>query len=432
MSYRNTELQINRLSIRNFRRFEELDIDFDSHLTVLVGDNGAGKSTVIDAACVALGSLFEKVDNAKSCSIVVDDARRVVLDQNGMVDVQPQFPVKVEAYGTAGGGEISWARSLNGAKSRMTRAEARDVMDYGASLQVRISNGDADMPLPILARYGTGRLWKQGGTAPEDEPNRTLGYVDALQAASVESRMSAWFKRQSIWEWQNKRESPLFAAVKRALASCFDSAASVFDAMVDYDAELQQLVFAYHDESGIYHRDRLHSMSDGYRGTLSLIADIAYRMALLNPFLGERILATPGVVMIDEVDLHLHPRWQARILGDLVSIFPNVQFIVSTHAPVVVTSVPKSNVRVLGERSAVIPATETKGRDAGDILNTVLGASSRPVEVAGLFAEFDSAIDADDYAAGRSVLDKIEALIGSDDPEVVAAKTTLELEELLS
>ena len=244
--------------------------------------------------------------------------------------------------------------------------------------------------------------------------------------------MNAWFKRQSLWEWQNKRESAVFTAVKKALATCFDSAASIDNAMVDYDAELQQLIFTFRDANGIYHRDRLHSMSDGYRGTISLIADIAYRMATLNPALREHVLETPGAVLIDEIDLHLHPRWQARILDDLVRIFPNVQFITTTHSPVVVASVPRNNIRILEECSTAIPATETRGRDASDILNTVLGATSRPENVMQLFASFNRAIDEEDYRTAKDVIINIESLIGGDDPDVIAAKTTLELEELLS
>ena len=134
-------------------------------------------------------------------------------------------------------------------------------------------------------------------------------------------------------------------------------------------------------------------MSDGYRGTLSLFADIAYRMAMLNPALGDRVLETPGVVMIDEIDLHLHPHWQARILEDLVRIFPNVRLIVTTHSPVVVASVPRGDIRVLDGEKAVIHATETHGRDAGDILNTVLDASSRPEEAVQLFEALNRAVD---------------------------------------
>lgn len=136
--------------------------------------------------------------------------------------------------------------------------------------------------------------------------------------------------------------------------------------------------------------------------------------------------------MIDEIDLHLHPRCQARILEDLVRIFPNVQFIVTTHSPVVVASVPRGNIRILGEDAATVPAMETRGRDAGDILNTVLGASSRPEEVGRLFDFFNCAVDEERFDDARLALQKLEEFVGVDDPDVVAAKTTLELEELLS
>lgn len=136
--------------------------------------------------------------------------------------------------------------------------------------------------------------------------------------------------------------------------------------------------------------------------------------------------------MIDEIDLHLHPRWQARILEDLVRIFPNVQFILTTHSPVVVASVPRGNIRILGEDAATVPAMETRGRDAGDILNTALGASSRPEEAGRLFDLFNCAVDEERFDDARRALQELEEFVGADDPDVVAAKTTLELEELLS
>lgn len=359
MSYCNTELQINELCVRNFRKFESYEIAFDPHLTVLVGDNGSGKSTIIDAACIALGSLFQKIENATAPSISSDDARRLFVEQGDMADAQSQFPVSVDAKGIAHNEEVRWSRSLNSAKAGMTKADAANIINAGEAYQKYVASGDASFALPILARYGTDRLWKRGsGKGSDTLPNRTQGYADALHAASNETRMNAWFKKQSIWEWQNKRESELFGAIKKALASCFESAASASDAMIDFDAELQQLVFTYCDHNGAYHRDRLRSMSDGYRSTLSLIADIAYRMATLNPAMGADVLKTPGVVMIDEIDLHLHPRWQARILEDLLSIFPNVQFITTTHSPLVVASVPKGNILMLEETSAATSSTE--------------------------------------------------------------------------
>ena len=113
----------------------------------------------------------------------------------------------------------------------------------------------------------------------------------------------------------------------------------------------------------------VNDLSDGYRSTLSMIADIAYRMAILNPQLFDDVLTqTPGVVLIDEVDLHLHPLWQQRILKDLMNIFPNVQFIVTTHAPAVIGSVKKENLLVLTDnRTAFMPVCEVYGSDANSI-----------------------------------------------------------------
>lgn len=431
MSFANNDLRIDGLKVRNFRKFESYSVEFDQQLTLLVGDNATGKSTLIDGACVALGALFQGIEHAKALSLSPDDARRAVIRQGDVLAVQPQYPVLIDAAGVALGESLSWTRSLNSPKGRTTRVDAAAIIEAGKRIQDR-ADKDINAVLPLLARYGTDRLWRQGGSQESPVPNRTRGYADALEASSNELRMNAWFRSQSIWEWQNKKESALFTAVRKALASCFGAAASTHDAMVDYDAELKQLVFTFSDADGVYHRDRIGSMSDGYRGTLSLIADIAYRMASLNPAMGERVLETPGVVLIDEVDLHLHPRWQARILEDLVHIFPNVQFVVTTHSPIVVASVPKHNIRVLGPDFAEAPAVQTRGRDASDILKTVLDAASRPEEAVRLFDDFNSAVDGGDYARAQDVLNRIEDYVGPDDPDAVAARTTLELEELLS
>lgn len=431
MSFANNDLRIDGLRVRNFRKFESYSVEFDQQLTVLVGDNATGKSTLIDGACVALSALFQGIEHAKALSLSPDDARGAVIRQGDVLAVQPQYPVLIDAAGVALGESLSWTRSLNSPKGRTTRVDAAAIIEAGKRIQDR-ADKDINAVLPVLARYGTDRLWRQGGSQESPVPNRTRGYADALEASSNELRMNAWFRSQSIWEWQNKKESALFTAVRKALASCFGAAASTHDAMVDYDAELKQLVFTFSDADGVYHRDRIGSMSDGYRGTLSLIADIAYRMASLNPAMGERVLETPGVVLIDEVDLHLHPRWQARILEDLVRIFPNVQFVVTTHSPIVVASVPKHNIRVLGPDFAEAPAVQTRGRDASDILKTVLDAASRPEGAVRLFDDFNSAVDGGDYARAQDVLNRIEDYVGPDDPDAVAARTTLELEELLS
>lgn len=200
---------------------------------------------------------------------------------------------------------------------------------------------------------------------------------------------------------------------------------------VTYNLDVNDLSVEYLDENDELHQIPLGYLSDGYRTTLSMFADIAYRMALLNPALGRDVLAmTSGVVLIDEVDLHLHPLWQARILADLSSVFPRVQFIVTTHAPMVISSVPAKHIRVLGEDAAYTPEHESFGLGANDILTGIMGADERQPEVKQLFEKFSCHFDAEDFDAAELVLDRLEEKIGPDNPDLVAARSALVFERL--
>ena len=163
-----------------------------------------------------------------------------------------------------------------------------------------------------------------------------------------------------------------------------------------------------------------------------MIADIAYRMAVLNPQLLENALVqTPGVILIDEVDLHLHPVWQQRILADLTTIFPAVQFIVTSHAPSVINSVRKENILILSHGNVgYSPAEEVYGSDSNSILTSVMAASERPIHVKQRFLDFYSAIDQHELDKAEIILGEIEALIGTADPELTSARVTLDLEKM--
>ena len=171
-------------------------------------------------------------------------------------------------------------------------------------------------------------------------------------------------------------------------------------------------------------------MSDGYKSTISLVADIAYRMAVLNPqCLGDVCLKTDGIVLIDEVDLHLHPAWQKRILHDLIEIFPQVQFVVSTHAPEVINSVPREQVIVLENYQALPAPAETYGKDANSILRSIMRVTERPDDIMKQFEMFYRAIDKHDYTQADKLLNDLEELIG-DDPELAAMRIQLDLEQI--
>ena len=259
---------------------------------------------------------------------------------------------------------------------------------------------------------------------------RFSGYIDCLDSASNEKMMLKWFEKMTLLELQKQAEVPELKVVKKAVIHCFKNAMEVNEADVSFDIASHSLELKYRDCNGDWYKHPFNDLSDGYRNTLSLIADIAFRMALLNPQCLEQVLEmTEGIVLIDEIDLHLHPKWQQRIISDLEIIFPKVQFIVTTHAPAIIQSVKKENLITLEKGSAHFANHAVYGRDVNSILREIMGVSERPPKVKSLFQTFYNFIDAGDLNHAKEKLNEIYNVVGDTDPEYISAKVTLELEE---
>lgn len=150
-----------------------------------------------------------------------------------------------------------------------------------------------------------------------------------------------------------------------------------------------------------------------------LIVCIAYRTAILNPQLLDRVLTeTEGIVLTDEIDLHIHPTWQKRILKDLMNVFPKVQFIVSTHAPEVINSARSDSIVILKDNAVLPVADETYGKDANTILREVMEVSARPDDIKILFEQFYDLLDKGAWSQAEAVIEQLEAEIRNNDAEV--------------
>ena len=160
-------------------------------------------------------------------------------------------------------------------------------------------------------------------------------------------------------------------------------------------------------EQGQVEKLSLDQLSGGYRIVLALAADLARRMITGNPHRDDP-LKSEAVVLIDEVELHLHPGWQQRILGDLQRTFPNAQFIVSTHSPQVLTTVePQRIVELSWEGDRIVagaPGGATYGAEAGDVLSVVMGVKERPEN------EFTKALEQYRYLIREGQWESKEAL----------------------
>lgn len=380
-------MKLKKVKITNYRCFKEADIDFDEHTTLIVGKNGAGKTAILDAVAVAISTFLLGIDGGVSRSISKEDARYEFHDLDGTVDPQHQFPVNIESIGDClDNHEVKWVRSLNSESGNTTVKEARELTNISKDTQKRIMTGDKSLILPLISYYGTGRLYAQKKEKKNikslTEFKRQVGYVDCMAAESNEKLMLNWFQIQTLKSLQEQQrtgkvEKPLLLkTVESAICKCFERISGSKNVDIVFDLDTHRLVLNFESTDGSLQKFAMDEMSDGYKNTLSMIGDIAYRMAVLNPMLGDKVLEeTTGVVVIDEIDLHLHPQWQQTIISDLNTIFPKIQFIVSSHAPAVINSVAREQIRILDNGEIYMPAAQTYGRDANSILREVMKIS---------------------------------------------------------
>lgn len=428
---------LKKICLENFKCFEKFELEFHKNLTVIIGGNGTGKTSLLEAIAIAFSTMFAPMDGPKGIGIDKSQAHLKAYDMGSTKDVQPQYPVKVSAVAMIDEKEVHWERCLNAAKGQTTIKEAKEMISVAAEYQERLRYGDATLILPVLAYYGTGRLWdyhRQKQTDIFETNTRTNGYIDCADGTANIKLMMNWFAKMTIQKYQNQENGlgpvPELEAVFAAMEKCYNQMAGFNHAKIQYNIGTRELDVVYTDELGKRMRISINQLSDGYKSTISLVADIAYRMAVLNPQCLENVCSkTNGIVLIDEVDLHLHPAWQQRILNDLTSIFPNVQFIVTTHAPEVINSVRKENVIVIENHTATPAPVETFGKDANGILRSIMRVKERPQSVMQRFDAFYSALDHEDYAKAEEILNGLENDVG-EDPELASMRVQLDLEQL--
>lgn len=430
-------MRINSIYLENFRCFEKVKINFPEGLAVFVGNNGSGKTAVLDAAAVALGGFLSGFDGVKSREILPDEVRLQYYERGSVVDAQPQFSLRITCEAAIQEHSYTWTRALNKEGGRTTRNEAQTIIKYAEKIQKEVRQGNDQIVLPVISYYGTGRLWVQKKQKTEETlarlQSRLMGYTDCLDPASNEKLMSKWFEKMTMIHFQEGKEPAELRAVKDVLKYCLrdvdgkgtaDRETDIF-----FSAKTGELEITFTNWNGDKERLPFRMLSDGYRNTLGMIADIAYRMAVLNPQLLNNVTKeTPGVVLIDEIDLHLHPKWQRHIIADLRTIFPKVQFIITTHSPNIIQTIRKENVIIIEDCNIVEKTPYTYGRDVEAILYDVMDVEAKPADVKILINQFYELLEKEDFEQAEQAIEALEKLTCEYDSEVVRAKTMLNLE----
>ena len=379
-------MKLKSVEIENYRAINKLELPLDPQLTVLHGDNAHGKTSILSAIAVGLGSIPTLLPDVSGIAFLKTDRRvtHVKLKTPDGVEhfvetrIYPRMQVELK---TADGS--SWRRTM-GAQGR--RAALRELKEAIENIVSADREGVEPLDLPIVTFYDTDR-------AVFDQPRRRRGFKTKFpRYAALEGALSARTNFKEFFKWFYARENEELReqkarrdfdfrlkdlnAVRRAIMSMIPGAS-------EPHTELNPLRFmvALKSESREEETLSLDQLSGGYRIVLALAADLARRMVQGNPH-REDALNCEAIVLIDEVELHLHPSWQQRILDDLVRTFPNTQFIVSTHSPQVLTTIgPERIVSLRRENGRIVAgqaSAATYGAEAGDVLATVMGVDERP------------------------------------------------------
>lgn len=330
-------MRINQLNIKNFRGYESLSVNFQSNFNLIIGDNGSGKTALLQALTIAMSGYFLGIRNVASKGILKNDVRIATYEYSE----EYQFPVEVGATGLINNTDFVWIRSLNGlGKSRTINKKAKEIQDYAAYMQSIVTSG-IDINLPVLAYYATGRLFDEakdmeGNKNVEEDSkakisSRFRAYDKCLYSKSTYKQFQKWFRLKEIARIQKRSEDTALSLVQSAIINNIPNCKNIY---YEFDPDKPPGLKVETEDGRIL---PFTYLSDGTRNFIALISDIAYKAITLNPHLKEQaLLETEGIVLIDELDLHLHPEWQRRIVKSLKETFPKVQFICTTHSPFII------------------------------------------------------------------------------------------------
>lgn len=421
-------MRINTLSLRNFRGVKNLDMPFHESLNVFLGANGSGKSTVIDALAIMLSWAVSRVKLSGASGRPITES-----------DISNGTAIsKIDINCIDREIEVSWrlVKRRRGYPGFDEKSELSSLNNYTKQIQVEIEKEEERINLPLFVYYPVNRAVLDIPLRIRARHRFTLfaAYDESLTSGANFRTFFEWFREREDLENENRRyrtnlfqtndsqfPDPQIEAVRKALSQFLPE----FRNLTVRRSPLRMEI----EKNG--RRLTVNQLSDGEKCLIALVGDLARRLAIANP-LRENPLEGEGVVMIDEVDLHLHPKWQRMIVPKLKEVFSNLQIVISTHSPHVITHVQPENIFMfaMSDQGVVCQQPgESYGKNVDRILEDLMGLeTTRPDEVSRELSDLFRTIRDGNLETARNQITALRHKIG-EDPELIKASVLIKRQE---
>ncbi len=424
-------MYIQELKLNRYRGAYNLSIPLREHLNVFVGMNGAGKSTLLDASATLLSWLVNRIKSSGSSGQPITEKEIM----NGWPSANLSLTLNIDDDLYRWG--IAKTRKNIAAKEFTSDLSA--VSSLAKKIQSELLTQEAQAKLPLFVYYPVNRSVLDIPLRIREKHRFDLlsCYDHALGGGANFRTFFEWFREREDLENEAYRDlnsffpehartaypDPQLTAVREALEQLMPS----FKNLTVRRSPLRMEV----EKNG--QLLTVNQLSDGEKCLMAMIGDMARRMAIANPKL-EKPLTGEGIFLIDEIDLHLHPTWQQMIIPRLTSVFPNCQFLISTHSPHVITHVQAENLFLLNMYNGRLgwqAAGESYGKTVERVLEDLMGLeTTRPKEIDQEIKEVFVQISDGELDKARNLIQKLQARIGTD-PELIKANVLIRRKELI-
>ena len=418
-------MYIEKVAIKNFKAIDDIEIEFRPGVNLLIGDNGVGKTSILEAITVGLGGFLTGISGVPSKNIQPDDVR-IQLTEMGHASsgIQYKTPVEITSYVDIDGNKFEWTRRR---KDQMPNSKTTIDNKQIAKYAQEIAN-DFSAQLPLLCFQSEARVWQTRrsdfGTELKKKLNdRRCGYIGCLDYSLDIKGIKEWCLKMELIAFQKGMKIAEYEIFKEIVAAVMQKMSDLPEKpVISYSQQIGDIVYNEAGESM-----PISLLSAGYQSLLWMTMNLAYRMALLNPVAGKNMTHIPGVVLIDELDMHLHPKWQWNVIKALEETFPNIQFIVATHSPIIISSCKNENLILIKENQKIRYLPNAYGYSVEDVLELRQESTAKPKEIETLRDRFDRALNRSDYETAKEVVEKLCGILGEEHSEVKNAKEELDL-----